>query len=203
MNSPPLPPELPDPEAQLMAAARAGSPDALGQLLEVSRLYLLQVANARLAAPLQGKAGGSDLVQEALLDAQRQFPRFHGNSQTDLRAWLRGILLNKVATFTRHFGADKRLAAREITLDRSSGPVPLAASTPTPSSLFLRKEQFETLRQALERLPEHYRQVILWRQWEDLSFEEIAGRLGCGVDAGRMVWWRAIRQLQGELGDSV
>ena len=39
---------------------------------------------------------------------------------------------------------------------------------------------------ALNRLPEHYRQVIVWRQIEDLSFEEMAGRLGRSVDAVRL-----------------
>src|SRR5262249_13094013 len=56
-----------------LALARGGSPEALGQLLELCRRYLLQVANAELETLLQAKAGASDLVQETFLEAQRVF----------------------------------------------------------------------------------------------------------------------------------
>lgn len=195
-------PEPLDRVEELIAAAQGGSLDALGRLLETSRPYLLRVANAELNAQLQVKAGGSDLVQETFLEAQRIFARFQGESQVDLLAWLRAILLNKVATFSRQYlDTDKRQVGREVALDAGSAlGGDLSADTPTPSTHLARKEQAQALTDALSRLPEPYRQVIVWRQWDDLSFGEIAQRLGRSVDAARMMWWRAVERLQQEMG---
>jgi RNA polymerase sigma-70 factor (ECF subfamily) len=69
----------------------------------------------------------------------------------------------------------------------------------TPSGVVSQREQEDAVRQALDRLPEHYRQVIVWRQWENLEFTVIAQRLGRSVDATRMLWWRAVERLQQEM----
>src|SRR5437870_8093656 len=91
--------------AQWLAEARAGSPEALGQMLEACRGYLLLVAQRELAPDLRAKGGASDLVQETFLEAQRDFPRFSGRSEAELLAWLRRLLLNNLANFTRHYRA--------------------------------------------------------------------------------------------------
>jgi RNA polymerase sigma-70 factor, ECF subfamily len=190
---------------ECLQAARAGSTAALGQLMEMCRQYLLGVANGELESQLQAKAGASDLVQDAFLEAQRIFSRFQGETSQELLAWLRAILLNKLADFNRAYrGTDKRQVAREMAID--GGPTPSApglqpaANVATPSGIVAQDEEAQAVQRALDRLPDHYRQVILWRQWEDMPFEEIARRLGKSVDAARMVWWRAIERLQQELG---
>ena len=102
--------------------ARAGSPEALGRLLEACRRYLLLVAERELDPALRPKGGASDLVQETFLEAQRDFAGFRGRSQPELRAWLRQILRNNLANFHRRFrDADKRRLDREVSLDRSDG----------------------------------------------------------------------------------
>ena len=89
--------------------AAAGSPEALGSLLEMCRPYLLGVGNQQLEMDLQAKAGASDLVQETFLEAQRDFRGFHGGNEAELLAWLRQILLNNFANLRRHYrDTDKR-----------------------------------------------------------------------------------------------
>jgi RNA polymerase sigma-70 factor (ECF subfamily) len=194
-----------DQAAQWLAAARAGSADALGQVLELCRRYLLQVAGAELDPLLQAKAGASDLVQETFLEAQRIFERFQGDSSSELRAWLRAILLNKVATHTRRYRATaSRQVGQEVGFNPDSDrQAELGGTISTPSSLLVQKERALALTAAVQRLPEHYRQVILWRQVDNLAFEEMAARLGRSVEAVRKLWWRAIQQLQQELGESL
>jgi RNA polymerase sigma-70 factor (ECF subfamily) len=196
--------EPPEGVASLIAEARVGSLPALGRLLEMCRAYLLGVANRELDSQLQAKAGASDLVQEAFVEAQRIFARFQGNTADELLAWLRAILLNKLSDFERHFRATgKRQVGREVALDQGSEARPpgdlLQGDAPTPSSLAAREELSEAVRLAMARLPEHYRQVLVWRQWEDLPFEEIGRRLNRTMDAARMLWWRALERLQQEL----
>src|SRR6516164_5220320 len=87
--------------AHLLSAARAGSREALGQMLQDCRDYLLHIAIKELNPALQGKAGASDLVQQTLTEATRDFPAFQGQSEQELFRWLRRMLLNNIYNFTR------------------------------------------------------------------------------------------------------
>lgn len=151
---------------------------------------------------LRGKGGASDLVQETFLEAQRDFGRFQGTSPDEWRAWLRRLLLNNLADFTRHFrGTAKRAAAREVALDDSDGPARDLEADDTPAGdRAAAWEQTEEFRVALARLPDDYREVILLRYQDQLSFEEIGSRLGRTANAARMLWLRAIERLKKEMG---
>jgi RNA polymerase sigma-70 factor (ECF subfamily) len=198
------PPDGADSADELLAAARAGSPDALGRVLELCRNYLLHVANAELDPQLRAKAGASDLVQETFVEAQRIFARFEGGSPAELHAWLRAILRNKMANFTRYYrDAARRRVGQEVHLDEGTSPPEPPAAGPTPSRELMQGEQLTALAAALERLPEQYRQVIVWRQLEDLSFADIAGRLGRTEAAVRKLWLRALEHLHREMGDAL
>jgi RNA polymerase sigma-70 factor (ECF subfamily) len=196
---------LPLDEAEWFAAARAGSAEALGRLLELCRRYLLQVANGEMDPVLQTKVGASDLVQETFIEAQRAFGRFQGDNAKELRAWLRAILLNRVAMCSRrYYGSAKREIGKEVGINPDSErQTEFAAAGPTPSRVLMQEERAAALTAAIERLPAHYRQIVVWRQLENLSFEEIAARLDRSLDAVRKLWWRAIQQLHVEIGDSL
>jgi RNA polymerase sigma-70 factor (ECF subfamily) len=180
--------------------ARGQSREALGRLLETCRDYLLLVANHELAGDLRAKAGASDLVQETFLDAQRDFGQFTGRSLAELQHWLRRILLNNLADLNRRYrDTNRRRLAQEVSLADDStddAAARVADDTPSPSGEAIRHEQTAALERALARLPEHYRQVIAWRHHEGLSFAEIGELLGRTPDAARMIWARAVKELQ-------
>src|SRR5829696_9456278 len=101
-----------------LAAARGGSPEALGDALEACRAYLLKIAEADLDPALRAKGGASDLVQQTFLEAQRDFGRFAGGSEEELLAWLRQLLRNNLANFARDYRrTGKRRLDRERLLD--------------------------------------------------------------------------------------
>ena len=190
-----------------LAAARDGSNEALGQLLEVYQGYLLMVARRELATELQAKGGASDLVQETFLDAQRGFAQFQGTTEAELRAWLRRLLLNNLSNFTRRFrGTAKRQTATERALEAGSSSRDwtegLIADSSSPSELAMAHERAQAVQQALTRLPEDYRRVILLRNVDGLSHEEVAERMERGAGAVRMLWVRALARLRDELGDN-
>jgi RNA polymerase sigma-70 factor (ECF subfamily) len=192
---------------QWLPAARAGSPEALGQLLDAYRAYLQLIAERELSPQLQAKGGASDLVQETLLDAVRGFEHFHGNSVEELRKWLRRLLLNNLVSFARRYrGAGKRQVAREVALEAgdSSGERGggLAADTPSPSARAMASEQAAAIARALERLPDDYRRVLLLRYQEERSFEEIGRLMDLTPNAARKLWLRAFKRLQQESGGS-
>jgi RNA polymerase sigma-70 factor (ECF subfamily) len=187
-----------------LAAARAGSQEALGELLQTCRQYLLLVANSELDANLRVKVGASDLVQETFLEAQQAFGRFHGSSEEDLLAWLRCILVNNLTNYARRYrGTDKRDLRREVSLDaedsaRRNLKANLTAAAALPGEGAEHREQARALEEALGRLPAHYRTVIALRHQERCSFAEVGRRLGRTEDAARMLWTRAVKQLRQE-----
>ena len=191
--------------AQWLPAARAGSPDDLGRMLEACRAYLLTVARRELDPDLQGKNSASDLVQETFLDAQRDFPRFRGDSEAEWLAWLRQMLLNNIGNFTRRYRAtQKRQVSGEVPLPREGSSVQagegLADDTPSPSEILALQERAEAVTRILAQLPEDYRQVLLLRYQEQLSFEEIAQRMSRSINAVRKLWARAVERFQQEMG---
>ena len=194
----------PAPEiAAWLAQAQAGRADALGQALEAYRRYLLGIAERELDSDLQAKGGASDLVQETFLEAQRDFAQFHGASAAELQAWLRRLLLNNVANFTRHYrGTDKRAVGREVRLEAGASDVAhpgLAAETPSPSGEAVANEQAVVVQAALARLPDDYRQVLVWRYQEGRSFEEIGQQLQRTANAARKLFARALERFEQEM----
>jgi RNA polymerase sigma-70 factor (ECF subfamily) len=185
-------------------AARQGSPEALGQVLEYCRPYLLAVANEQLETDLQAKAGASDLVQDTFVEAHRDFAVFRGRSEEELLTWLRQILLHNLANVRRHYrGTEKRQLQREVSIDTASDDElrgGLVDDGSSPSAQVRAREQDAALERALEELPESYRQVIQWRSLERCSFEEIGQRLHCSAGAARKLWTRAVEKLQRLLG---
>jgi len=185
----------------LIQAARAGSREALGNALETYRNYLLLIAERELGDDLRAKGGASDLVQEAFLEAHKDFARFQGETEADLRSWLRTLLLNRLSKFARRYRqTQKRGIGSEVPLDanqeRGAG---LAGDEPTPSKMLMAGEHAQAVQLALERLPKDHREVILLRYQEQLTFEEVGRRMDRSADAARKLWWRALVRLQEEL----
>jgi RNA polymerase sigma-70 factor (ECF subfamily) len=190
--------------AQRLAAARSGSHEALGQALEACRGYLHLLAQRELDPDLRAKGSASDLVQETFLEAQKDFHQFHGNSEEELKAWLRQLLLNNMANFTRRFRtAGKRQVSREVKIEAGGSSADragrLTADVLSPSGLAMEHEQAQALEAALGRLPEDYRQVILLRYQKQQPFEEIAQVMNRSCNAVRTLWSRAIRRLRQEM----
>lgn len=190
--------------AQLLAAAREGCRESLGTALEGCRQYLLLVANQEFAPELQAKAGPSDIVQDTMLEAQRDFARFRGSMQEELIAWLRQILLNNLRDFRKQFlQTEKRQVSREVALDGDSSceemRKSLSSAAASPSELLVEAEDRQAALLALAELPEQYRQVIELRSGEQLSFKQIGARMARSEAAVRKLWCRAVRELSRKL----
>jgi RNA polymerase sigma-70 factor (ECF subfamily) len=195
--------ESADELAQRLSAARGGSREALGQVLEACRGRLLLMAQRQLGPQLQAKAGASDLVQGTLVDAIRDFGHFQGQSEGELLQWLSRLLLNNLGDFIRQYrGTGKRQIDREVRIDEGDSSAErggLAAGLPTPSGEVMAQEQAAALRHILEGLPGDYRRVIMLRYQEEHSFDEIGTLLGMTANAARKLLLRAIERVNREL----
>jgi RNA polymerase sigma-70 factor (ECF subfamily) len=192
---------------QLLHEARAGDAATLGRLLELYRRYLALLAQVQIGQRLQGKVDASDLVQETFLAAHRAFGRFRGTTEAELVQWLRQILAANLSNLFRRYlgtqGRDVRLE-REIAdaLDRSSILLDrgLMADQSSPSDQAARREQAVLLADALEQLPGDYREAIVLRHLEGLTFPQVAERMGRSLDSVEKLWMRALVRLRQLLG---
>ena len=194
------------PEA-LIAAARAGGEPAEGRLLERYRQYLTLLARVEIGRRLQGKIDPADLVQDTFLEAHRHFAVFRGSSEPEFAAWLRQILVGVLAnTVRRYFGTKARDPRLEQDLragvDQSSCMLDgqLAAPGTSPSEAASRREQAVLFADALGRLPDDYREVIVLRHFEALTFPQVAERMGRTLDSVEKLWLRAIARLKQAVG---
>jgi RNA polymerase sigma-70 factor (ECF subfamily) len=188
--------------SDLLQRARGNDPREMDRLFGACRNYLNVLARAQVESWLRAKVDASDLIQQTLLEAYRDFQRFRGATEAEWLAWLRQILAHNAANFVRQFrGTGKRQVKREFSVDRlqqdGSGPAPaLVAPGESPSEICLREEQELLLADALAQLPEDYREVILLRNLQRLSFQEVAQRMDRSRPAVQMLWGRAIDKLQ-------
>ena len=198
----------PNPE-QLLAAARQGNTDALGRLLELYRSYLSLLARLEIDRRLHGKVDPSDLVQETFLEAHRDFAQFQGDGEKEFRAWLRQVLVSNLANLVRRYlrtqGRDVRLE-RELAaaMDESSRALDrgLAVKQSSPSQQAAHREQAVLLADALGQLPSDYREVIILRHLECLTFSEVANHMSRTTDAVKKLWARALVRLRKCVGES-
>jgi len=105
------------------------------------------------------------VVQEAYLRAFKFFGGFHG---ADGRSWLLAIVRNTCYTWMQQNRAPKLLSAPDVDLHA------IADNHLDPERLLLKKADNELVRQAVEELPPEFREVIVPREWEGLSYKQIA-----------------------------
>jgi RNA polymerase sigma-70 factor (ECF subfamily) len=195
---------------QLLLQAQAGDVPALGQLLETYQSYLTLLARLQIGRRLQGKVDPADLVQETFLNAHRDFAKFRGGTEAEWISWLREILACNLAHLIRRYLGTQR---RDVRLERElkqdlnhSSQVlgqPLTTPQSSPSQSASRREQAVLLADALEKLPEDYREVIILSHLESLSFAEVALRMGRSMDSVKNLWARALARLRRSLGATI
>lgn len=197
---------LSDEFAALLRRARGGDTESLGAILQWYVNYLTILATTQLDHRLRRRVNPSDLVQETLLAAHRDFADFRGSSQPELLGWLRRILINTLhRAFATHVKAGKRDIRREVSIDRITDRMEesacnlasiLPARAAPPSGPMRARERAVELADQLNSLPDDYRDVIVYRVLQGLSFDEIAKRMGRSCGAVRMLWLRALSQFR-------
>lgn len=196
-----------DPEC-LIVMAKGGDGPALGQLLERYRNYMGLLVRFQVGRRLRSKVDIDDLLQEVWLEIHRKIHLFRGTSEREFLTWVRrvigSILANQIRRYIGTKGRDLRLErALADELDHSSRALNngLVASQSSPSQQAVRREQAVLLADALQNLPEDYREVIILRQLEGLSFPDVARRMGRTEDSVKNVWLRALARLRCTLDD--
>src|SRR6266566_9432195 len=104
-----------------------------------------------------------DVVQEAYLRAFRHFGSFHG---ADGRSWLLAIVRNTCYTWMQHNRSP------ELTISMDDDLHEIESKDLNPEALLLQSADTQMVRQALEDLPVEFREVLVLREWEGLSYKQ-------------------------------
>ena len=152
---------MPD-DTELLAQIGRGDQAAFRTLLDRHARYLFGVAHAMSGSTTDAE----DLVQETLMGAVTSAGKFRGESS--VRTWLVRILVNKVRMWRR---SDRKHDAT-IALDASQRE-PASAAGSVGSSVDAKID----LTQMLAQLTPEHRQVIILRELEGMSYEEMAAAL--------------------------
>ncbi len=187
--------------SELIERARRGEDEARDRLFALCRSFVGFVARSQVESSLRAKVDASDLVQQTMLEAHRDFDHFQGTSEKEWLAWLKKILAHNAADFVRHYrGTAKRQARREVPFRDPADSLSLGAAEPaapdrTPSQEFLQLDNELRVTAALAELPEDYQEVIVLRNLQRLPFADVAERMGRSRPAVQMLWMRAIKKL--------
>jgi RNA polymerase sigma-70 factor, ECF subfamily len=188
---------------RLLAAARLGSVEALGQLFEWCAPWLIRVAARELVHDWRTKTTAADCVQDAYLEAQRDFLLFSGTERGEFLNWLRRILLHNLSDHRRRYLTRTRDSSLERPLSEVTKSVPLIANDEPPADQVVAQEEAKQLQSALSNLTLDYQTVIRLRNEEGRSFAEIAQLMDKPTeDAARKLWERALRSLRHAFPDA-
>jgi RNA polymerase sigma-70 factor (ECF subfamily) len=191
--------EISDPNTDmaLVQSAQQGDTAAFEKLFVRYRARAYAVAVGMLKQP----EDAMDVVQEAFIKAYRYLPRFQGAST--FYTWLYRIVVNQAIDHMRR----KRRAPSvnfEDHVQNSPESVQLAGMPTVEALPFARSEEEELqskLQEALSELPEHHRAVVVLREIEGMSYEEIASVLGVPRGTVMSRLFHARRKLQVRLHD--
>lgn len=168
-------------EAQFLERLRAGEAAAFERLVEERHADIYALLYRLTEDPEEAR----DLTQETFLQAFRHLAGFRG--EADLRTWLYRIAVNQARNRWRWW--KRRRRDRTVSLDapaHESHDAPLSAGLPSreggdPEEQALARERERALLAALRTLSRPYREVIVLRDIEGLSYEEVALALEINV----------------------
>jgi RNA polymerase sigma-70 factor, ECF subfamily len=188
--------ETPNDERALVALAKSGRASAFGELYERHRSAVYRTA----FRVLRNREDAEDAVQRCFQRVLTNLTRFREDSA--FSTWVTRIAINEALMSLRQ----RRTMANLLESNDEAGmsaTVLLADSAPTPEEALAENELRAVLRQAISRLRENLRTVVLLRELHGLSSDETARRLGLTVAAVKARLFHARRYLRRHLGRRV
>ncbi len=177
----------------LINGARQDRGSGLGHLLEYFRPALTELARQEIREELTCRMSQSDLVQDTMLTASRNFPAFLGQSESEFRLWILEIFKSRLIDgLRRHRVAERRRQQFEVQVSGSQ----FVNKSASASELATLDEDAANLLSALEQLPEEYRDILRQRYFEDMTFEAIAAVRGVSIATVWRRWSEAIVLLK-------
>ncbi len=170
--------------------------------LEQYREYVVLLARVLLNPKLRRKLDCSDLAQEVLLKAHVALHQWEGKTETELRSWLRTILVNTLTDQYRAFLGPKRNVhlehSLEAALERSASRLEewLGNSSSGPEARMMQEELLDQVARAINQLPENQRTAVELFHIHRFSVAEIGQEMGLSKKAVGGLIERGVRTIR-------
>lgn len=162
-------------EERLASLARLGDQRAFGELVDLYKDKIYHLAYRML----NNRHEAEDIVQETFLRVYLHLDRF--DTAQKFSTWIYRIGTNLCIDRLRKRKPSYSLDAELTTSEGADGYAMIASDGHTPESELLLSETQETVRQAIQQLPDKYKPVVILRYMQDLSLQEIGDVLGLPV----------------------
>ncbi|MFT4513487.1 MAG: RNA polymerase sigma-70 factor (ECF subfamily) [Planctomycetota bacterium] len=188
---------------ELVRKAQGGDSGALNSLFERYYERLRRCVRVRLGQRLRARMDTQDILQPAFAKAFEMFDRFEMRHEGSLLHWLAEIAERQVHDAVDHASAKKRTAPgggeRSIDDDGGDGSAPhlqVVSAVTGPVDRMNKVEREIAVEECLEEIPEHYRRVIVLRDYDGLEWAEVAKKMDKNTDsAARELHSRALLEL--------
>lgn len=164
-----------DPDIELVRLAKEGSKADFGKL--VSHYY--EMVYAVTFGVVHHREAARDVTQEVFMKAWREIGKFA--CQSKFKTWLYRIAVNAAIDWTRQRRPAESLDATDTSGEEDRPAIIIPDKGPGPRDLSAQSELRRILDQAIEKLSPDQRSVIVLREWQEMSYEEIAETLGLQV----------------------
>jgi len=177
----------------LLREARLGSREALGELYSRYGTRLAAFIRMRMGPDLRRRVESRDILQATLLKSFQRLGQFEGGDGPTLMGWLVRIAENEIRDQRDYQHRQRRDVSAVESFD--AGGIDIAARVRSALTAAVVNEEAERLGAALGAIDPDHREVIVLRKLEELSFKEVAVRMGRSEDACRMLLARAMVAL--------
>jgi RNA polymerase sigma-70 factor, ECF subfamily len=179
-------------DEQVVERALAGDGEAFGEIVRRWERRIYALAYGILGREEEAR----DATQETFIAAFRNLPGFRGEAKVS--SWLHRIAVNQCITRQR-----RARVRGETPLEgdeEHGGPRLAAPEADSPAASAESRERRESVRRAVLALPPELREVVLMKEFEEMTFQEIADALGLPTSTVKSRLYTALKQLRLRLG---
>lgn len=175
----------------LIDRAKEGDREAENELVARYMGRVMTQVRLRLRGDLRRLCDSGDVAQEVFVKTMRNLEGFQMRSEGSFLHYLSSAVANHIRDLADKGRADRRDMRREVAMDAAaegqSGPqLQLPDRGGTPSQDVGRRELAEIMAACLEQLDEDKRELVLMRNYSEMSWQEIGEFMGLSADAARM-----------------
>jgi RNA polymerase sigma-70 factor (ECF subfamily) len=175
-------------DEQIVERALAGDADAFGEIVCRWERRIFALAYGMLGREEEAR----DATQETFISAFRNLRGFRGEAKVS--SWLHRIAINQCITRQRRAKVRGETALGDEA--DGSGELLVAPAHESPARAAERRQRTELVRRAVNTLPVELRQIVVMKEFEELTFQEIAEALDLPVSTVKSRLYTALRQLQ-------
>ena len=174
-------------DERLVERAVSGDAEAFGEIVRRWERRIYALAYGILGREDEAR----DAAQETFVAAYRNLSNFRGEAKVS--SWLHRIAVNQCVTRQRRA---RVRGETSLEAEEEDGRAQFASAGDPPTRAAESRQRAEAVRRAVAALPQELREVVVLKEFEDLTFQEIADALGVPLSTVKSRLYTALKQLR-------